>query len=127
MEIRKFGNPQSDIVLIQPVDDHDLEGIEGEFAEIVGKCEKSFYLLAVRIKDWNKELSPWKAPAVTSAEEVSEETEAKTIPDTADGEMKEIPGSAERKEEATPARAEENKHEKGAANESQRLLGIRID
>jgi hypothetical protein len=40
--------------------------------------------------------------------------------------MKEIPGSAERKEEATPARAEENKHEKGAANESQRLLGIRI-
>ena len=64
MEIRKFGNPQSDIVLIQPVDDHDLEGIEGEFAEIVGRCEKSFYLLAVRIKDWNNELSPWKAPAV---------------------------------------------------------------
>ena len=64
MEIREFGNPQSDIVLIQPVDDYDLEGIENEFAEIVGRCEKSFYLLAVRINDWNHELSPWKAPAV---------------------------------------------------------------
>jgi hypothetical protein len=38
MEITGFGNPQSDIVLIQPVDDHDLEGIENEFAEIKREC-----------------------------------------------------------------------------------------
>lgn len=68
MEIREFGNPQSDIILIRPVDDYDLEGIENEFAEIVGRCEKGFYLIAVRINDWNNELSPWEAPAVFGKE-----------------------------------------------------------
>ncbi len=64
MKIFEFGNPQSDIVLIQPVDDHDLEGIENEFAEIANNCQKSFCLRAFRINDWNNDLSPWKAPAV---------------------------------------------------------------
>ncbi len=64
MEILEFGNPQSDIVLIQPVDDHDLEGIENEFAEIINNCKKSFCLTTVRINDWNNELSPWRAPAL---------------------------------------------------------------
>ena len=31
MKLYKFGNPNADIVLIQPVDDHDLEGIEMRF------------------------------------------------------------------------------------------------
>ena len=69
MEMFKLGNPQSNIVLIQPVDDHDLEGIENEFAEVVRKCEMSFSLIAVRINDWNNELSPWKAPAVFGKED----------------------------------------------------------
>ena len=64
MEIFEFGNPQSYIVLIQPVDDHDLEGIKNEFEEIERNFPKSFYLIAVKINDWNNELSPWKAPAV---------------------------------------------------------------
>lgn len=64
MEITVFGNPQSDIVLIQPVDDHDLEGIENEFAEIKCGCEKDFCLIAFKVDDWNNDLSPWKAPAV---------------------------------------------------------------
>ena len=68
MEKYEFGNPQADIVLIQPVDDHDLEGIENEFAEIKSSCSKSFYLIAVRINDWNSELSPWKAPAIFGKE-----------------------------------------------------------
>ncbi len=64
MEISEFGNPQSDIVLIQPVDDHDLEGIENEFAEIKRYSEKDFCLIAVKVNNWNNDLSPWKAPAV---------------------------------------------------------------
>lgn len=64
MEISEFGNPQSDIVLIQPVDDHDLEGIENEFAEIKRYSEKDFCLITVKVNDWNNDLSPWKAPAV---------------------------------------------------------------
>ena len=69
MEIVKYGNPESDIVMIQPVDYHDLEGIENEFAEIARNCPKSFCLIAVRINDWNYELSPWKAPAVFGKED----------------------------------------------------------
>jgi hypothetical protein len=68
MEIVEFGNPQSDIVLIQPVDDHDLEGIENEFAEITSSCKKSFYLIAVKMDDWNNDLSPWKAQAIFGKE-----------------------------------------------------------
>ena len=69
MEILKFGNPQSNIELIQPVDDYDLEGIENEFAEIQSSCKKSFCLIAFKIDDWNNDLSPWKAPAVFGSED----------------------------------------------------------
>ncbi|MCR5523071.1 MAG: hypothetical protein K6F64_05485 [Clostridia bacterium] len=64
MEIYELGNPQSRVVLIQPVDNHDLEGIENEFAEITARFNMSFRLVAVRTDDWNYDLSPWKAPAV---------------------------------------------------------------
>ena len=68
MKTYEFGNPDSDIVLIQPVDDHDLEGIENEFMTIVNSCDMSFLLIAVRINDWNNDLSPWEAPAVFGKE-----------------------------------------------------------
>ena len=78
MEIIEFGNPQSDIVLIQPVDDHDLEGIENEYAKIVRDSDKSICLKAVKIDDWNSDLSPWKAPAVFGKEGFGEGA-AKTL------------------------------------------------
>lgn len=64
MKTYEFGNADANIVLIQPVDDHDLEGIENEFALITNSCNKSFYFIGVRIDDWNNDLSPWGAPAV---------------------------------------------------------------
>lgn len=78
MEILEFGNPQSDIVLIQPVDDHDQEGIENEYAKIVRNSGKSICLKAVKIDDWNSDLSPWKAPAVFGKEDFGEGA-AKTL------------------------------------------------
>ena len=68
MKTYEFGDPDSDIVLLQPVDDHDLEGIENEFKAIAGSCDIDFCLIAVRIGDWNRELSPWEAPAVFGKE-----------------------------------------------------------
>ncbi len=68
MKTYEFGDPDSDIVLIQPVDDHDLEGIENEFSAIVSRCGRNFRLIAVRIEDWNRDLSPWEAPAVFGKE-----------------------------------------------------------
>ena len=68
MKTYEFGDPDSGVVLIQPVDDHDLEGIEKEFAALVRSCSRSFRLLAVRIDHWNSDLSPWEAPAVFGKE-----------------------------------------------------------
>ena len=68
MKTFEFGNPDAGIVLIQPVDDHDLETIENEFAVLSGLCPVSFRLIAVKIRDWNHDLSPWEAPAVFGKE-----------------------------------------------------------
>ena len=69
MKLHKFGNPNADIVLIQPVDDHDLEGIENEVSVIAESYGRDFFLIACQVDDWNKDLSPWKAPAVFGKED----------------------------------------------------------
>lgn len=64
----EFGYRDSDTVLIQPVDDHDLEGIENE-AELIAKYSgEDFRLIAVKVGDWNRDLSPWEAPPVFGKE-----------------------------------------------------------
>ena len=68
MKTYEFGSADADIVLIQPVDDHDLEGIENEFTAIITGCDTDVRLIAVRIDDWNNDLSPWEAPAVFGKE-----------------------------------------------------------
>ena len=49
-------------LLIQPVDEHDIEVLDNEVAEIKKNTEKQFSLIAFKIEYWNNELSPWKAP-----------------------------------------------------------------
>ena len=58
----EYGNPVSSVVLLQMVDDHDLDVIENEIAEIK-KTVDDFKLIAVKTNNWNTDLSPWKAPA----------------------------------------------------------------
>ena len=72
MERLEFGNRDADIVLIQPVDAHDLEVIEKEAALIREFTKKDFLLAAFQVHDWNKDLSPWKAPAVFGREDFGE-------------------------------------------------------
>ena len=72
MERLEFGNRDADIVLIQPVDAHDLEVIEREAALIREFTKKDFLLAAFQVHDWNKDLSPWKAPAVFGREDFGE-------------------------------------------------------
>ncbi|MBQ6542263.1 MAG: esterase [Lachnospiraceae bacterium] len=72
MDILEFGNRDADIVLIQPVDAHDLEVIEREAALIREFTKKDFLLAAFQVHDWNKDLSPWKAPAVFGREDFGE-------------------------------------------------------
>ena len=54
-----FGEPR--FLLLQPVDEHDLEGLEREAAWIAAR-DIPFALAAFKIEDWNRELSPWDAP-----------------------------------------------------------------
>ena len=56
------GSPK--YLLIQPVDEHDLEVLDNEVAEIERRTTEPFILAAFRINDWNNELSPWEAPPV---------------------------------------------------------------
>lgn len=58
-----YGNPDSNRVLIQMVDDHDLSVIEDEVNYIRQEVGDDFYLLALKVEDWNHDLSPWQAPA----------------------------------------------------------------
>ena len=68
MVIHEYGNPSAKTVLIQPVDEHDLAGMENEVESIRKLAGDEFRLLAVEIRDWNRELSPWQAPAVFGKE-----------------------------------------------------------
>ena len=63
-----YGNPSASIVLIQMVDDHDLEGMESEAAEIKKRTDADFCLLAIKVQNWNRDLSPWPTPAVFGKE-----------------------------------------------------------
>ncbi len=64
----RYGNPSASVVLIQMADDHDLAGIETEFAEIQKRTDTDFCLTVIRVHRWNTDLSPWNAPAVFGQE-----------------------------------------------------------
>ncbi len=65
MKIFHYGDEESNTVLIQMVDDHDMEVIENEVKLIENLSGTSdFYLIAIKVNSWNKDLSPWEAPAV---------------------------------------------------------------
>ena len=59
----------SDVLLIQPVDDHDIEVLDSEVAEVIRLTGGTgFTLAAFRVHDWNADLSPWEAPPVFGSE-----------------------------------------------------------
>lgn len=50
--------------LIQTVDEHDLELLDKEVEAIRQLTDMPFILVAFQVENWNRELSPWEAPAV---------------------------------------------------------------
>lgn len=64
MKVYDFGNSKASIVLIQPVGDHDLPDMEMEINEIRKLTKIDFYMRAIKVDDWNQELTPWTASAV---------------------------------------------------------------
>ena len=72
MEVFKYGNPGASVVLIQPVDDHDLSFVEDEIKAIKSLTDADFRLVAFKVNDWNSDLSPWKAPPVFGKDDFGE-------------------------------------------------------
>ncbi|MCR5431032.1 MAG: esterase [Lachnospiraceae bacterium] len=64
MDIYGYGNKDASTILIQPIDERDVATLESEYSEIKKRVVGSFLLAAFTVNDWNKDLSPWKAPAV---------------------------------------------------------------
>lgn len=76
MQLFEYGLTEAENVLIQPVGDHDLPLIENEIAEIRRRTETPFRLTAVKVENWNRDLSPWTAPAVFGDEDFGDGAEA---------------------------------------------------
>ena len=68
----EFGDINAETIILQPVDEHDLEGIDNEVSLIKKNYGQSFRLIAIKVNHWNKDLSPWKAPAVFGKEDFGE-------------------------------------------------------
>ncbi len=68
MTVFEYGKKDAQIILLQPVDEHDLSSIENELAVIRENSEKDFRLIAFLVGDWNRDLSPWNAPPVFGSE-----------------------------------------------------------
>ena len=75
MQIINYGNPSASIVLIQPVDNHDLEEIETEINELKKLVKTDFQLIAVKVNRWQHDLSPWKSSAVFGREDFGDGAE----------------------------------------------------
>ena len=64
----EYGDAASKTVLIQPVDDHDLSYPDAEAAALKDMTGGDLYLVALGVKRWNDDLSPWEAPPVFGKE-----------------------------------------------------------
>ena len=63
MIVYEYGNKNSKNILIQAIGNHELNIIESE-VQAINDFSVDYHLLAVKVEDWNEELSPWEADAV---------------------------------------------------------------
>ena len=63
------GDPSASCILVQLVDDHDLSLMASEARMIRELAGEDFFLLALKVYNWNKDLTPWNAGAVFGTED----------------------------------------------------------
>lgn len=81
-ETYEYGMADAETVLIQPASGQDLSYIDSETAALRELAGDDFRLLAVKVNNWNDDLSPWEAPPVFGKEGFggrAEETLAKIL------------------------------------------------
>ncbi|MBQ2163930.1 MAG: esterase [Muribaculaceae bacterium] len=52
------------VLIVQPIDDHDLSLLDNEVDAIVVATGDCFCLVGIKIDEWQEELSPWQASPV---------------------------------------------------------------
>lgn len=57
-----YGDPNAPLWLVQPGDDNDLEALDGEIAHIGVLAGEDFFMAALRVEDWEHDLTPWPTP-----------------------------------------------------------------
>lgn len=70
-EVITLGSAEAPFWVIQPMNSFEMEHIEEEVRELE-KRKAEIFLIAYRVTDWNRELSPWKAPAVFGEQDFGE-------------------------------------------------------
>ena len=74
--ILEYGDSAARVRLVQPVGQHELPLIEDEIVLIGQMTDRPFRYLAVQVENWNRDLSPWPAPAVFGDEDFGDGAEA---------------------------------------------------
>ena len=69
MNIFEYGNPSASRILVQMTGEHEIATLEKEVALVNENVVADFRLIAIQAEDWNRDLSPWKAPAVFGKED----------------------------------------------------------
>ena len=62
MDVFEYGNPNASLILLQMIGDHDIEMIDHEFDLIQKAVSDELCLIACKVDDWNRDLSPWREP-----------------------------------------------------------------
>ena len=55
---------QPEVLLVEPLDARELEGLDAELSAIKEGCKQRFAYVALIVEDWNKELAPWTAAPI---------------------------------------------------------------
>jgi len=64
MQIAEYGDLSAKTVLLRMSEKREEEFIKSEFRILSENSPVPFYFLALKVEDWNGDLSPWEAPAV---------------------------------------------------------------
>ena len=59
-----YEGEKAEFLLVQPIDEHDLEVLDKEVEAIAPLTRKAFTFVALDVKNWQEDLTPWSAPAV---------------------------------------------------------------
>lgn len=57
MGVLEYGNSEASVVLVQPVGEHEMSGMEREVDIIRNNTNIDFGLLTFKVNNWNAELS----------------------------------------------------------------------